>query len=108
MEEYVLVLTSTDSIEAARAIVDSLVGDRLAASAKIAGPVSSTYWWDGEIVRAQEWQCWVKTRMDRYGQVEETIHRLHPYEVPEIIAIPIRAGSGRYLAWLDQALAGER
>ena len=107
MEEYVLVLTSTDSVEAARKIADSLVGDRLAASAKIAGPVSSTYWWDGEVVSAQEWQCWVKTRMDRYRQVEEVIRRLHPYEVPEIIAIPIRAGSGRYLAWLDGALAGE-
>ena len=107
MEEYVLVLTSTDSAEAAHEIADSLVGDRLAASAKVAGPMSSTYWWDGEVVKAQEWQCWVKTRMDLYGQVEATILRRHPYQVPEIIAIPIRAGSGRYLAWLDGALAGE-
>ena len=45
--------------------------------------------------------------MDRYKQVEEAIHRLHSYEVPEILAIPIHAGSSRYLAWLDRALAGE-
>ena len=107
MDEYVLVLTSTDSVEAAREIADNLVGNRLAASAKIAGPVISTYWWKGEVVSAQEWQCWVKTRFDRYRLVEEAIQRLHPYEVPEIIAIPIRAASGRYLAWLDRALAGE-
>ena len=108
MDEYVLVLTSTDSLEAARKIAEELVGNRLAASAKVAGPVTSTYWWEGEIVSAQEWQCWAKTRMDRYRQVEDAIHRLHSYEVPEILAIPIHAGSGRYLAWLDRALAGER
>lgn len=107
MKKYVLVLTSTDSVEEARKIAEGLVGDRLAASAKVAGPLTGTYWWEGEVVSAQEWQCWAKTRMDRYKQVEEAIHRLHSYEVPEILAIPIHAGSSRYLAWLDRALASE-
>ena len=107
MSEYVLVLTTTDSDEAAREIADTLVRERLAACVKIAGPVRSTYWWKDEIETAVEWQCWAKTRWDRYQQVEDAIRRLHSYEVPEILALPVQGGYSDYLEWVDLTLAGE-
>ena len=74
---------------------------RLAACVQIVGPIISTYRWRGKVERDEEWQCWAKTRGERFERVEAAIRRVHPYEVPEIIAMPILAGSSAYLAWLD-------
>ena len=65
------------------------------------GPITSTYRWRGKIERQEEWQCWAKTRGELFDRVEAAIRRIHPYEVPEIIAVPIVAGSAGYLSWLD-------
>lgn len=70
----------------------------------MAGPIASTYRWRGEIETAQEWQCWAKSRSDLYGEIEQAIRRLHSYDVPEILAMPIIAGSGSYFAWLEEQL----
>jgi periplasmic divalent cation tolerance protein len=101
MAEYIQVVTTTDHREDAELIARELVEERLAACVQVIGPISSTYRWRGEIQTAQEWQCWVKSRRDLYAQIEEAIRRLHPYEVPEILAVPVLAGSASYLAWLD-------
>ena len=101
MNEYIQVVTTTEHREDAERIARSLVEERLAACAQVMGPVTSTYRWHGKIETAEEWQCWVKTRRDLYDQIEQTIRRLHPYEVPEILAMPILAGSADYLAWLE-------
>ena len=69
--------------------------------AQIVGPIISTYRWQGKIETDEEWQCWAKTRGELFARVEEAIRRIHPYEVPEILAIPVVAGSAGYLAWLD-------
>ena len=74
--------------------------------AQIVGPIRSTYRWQGKIESDEEWQCWCKTRGELYARVEEAIRALHPYEVPEILAVPVVAGSERYLAWLDAETEG--
>ena len=101
MSAYIQVLTTTARREEAERIARALVEARLAACVQIVGPVTSTYRWQGKIETDDEWQCWSKTRGDLFARVEEAIRRIHPYEVPEILAIPVVAGSAAYLAWLE-------
>ncbi len=75
---------------------------------QVLGPITGTYRWQGKIETAQEWQCWAKSRRELYEQIEQAIRGVHPYEVPEILAVPILAGSRSYLAWLDQEVGEER
>lgn len=104
MTEYIQVITTTDTEENAAEIANSLIRHRHAACVQIVGPIRSTYWWKEKIETATEWLCIIKTRRDRFEQVEAAIRRIHTYEVPEIIAIPIIEGNEGYLAWLDKAL----
>jgi periplasmic divalent cation tolerance protein len=104
MTDYVQVLTTVSSAEDARRICDALVEDRLAACVQVAGPVSSTYRWHGGIEREREWQCLAKTEARLYAAVEAAIRRLHSYEEPEILAIPVLAGSRGYLDWVSASL----
>jgi len=104
MPDYIQVVTTTASREDAERIAQALVAERLAACVQVLGPIASTYRWQGTIETAQEWLCLVKSRGELYGKIEDAIRRLHPYEVPEILALPVVAGSGAYLAWLDGEL----
>ena len=101
MPEYLQVMTTVATREAADKIAASLVEQRLAACVQVMGPISSTYRWQGAVQTSQEWLCLAKSRRDLYPQMEEAIRRVHPYQVPEILAIPVIAGSPSYLAWLD-------
>jgi periplasmic divalent cation tolerance protein len=102
---YIQVMTTVDDAEGAQRIADALVGARLAACVQIIGPIASTYWWQGEINSAQEWLCLAKTRADLYAEVEAAIRAAHSYDVPEILALPIVAGSDGYLGWVDAELS---
>jgi periplasmic divalent cation tolerance protein len=73
---------------------------------QIVGPITSTYRWQGKIETSEEWQCWAKSRGELYAQIEQAIRRLHPYEVPEILAVPVVAGSDSYLKWLREETGG--
>lgn len=104
MAEFIQVLTTIDSRELADSLGRALVERRLAACVQIAGPVKSVYRWQGRIETAEEWQCWIKTTRERFAAVERAIRELHTYSVPEIIVMPIVAGSADYLKWLaDEA-----
>jgi periplasmic divalent cation tolerance protein len=105
MSAYIQVVTTTALREEAERIARELVEARLAACAQIVGPITSIYRWQGKVETDEEWQCWVKTRSTLFAGVEEAIRRIHPYEVPEILAVPIVAGSASYLAWLDAETA---
>ena len=105
MTEYIQVVTTTERRDDAERIAGELVERRLAACVQVIGPVSSTYRWRGAIETAQEWQCWAKSRRDLYDAIEQAIRRIHPYEVPEILAVPVVAGSASYLAWLEGEVA---
>ncbi|MGD0655417.1 MAG: divalent-cation tolerance protein CutA [Thermoguttaceae bacterium] len=108
MSEYIEVITTTESRDDAQAIGQALVDGRLAACAQIVGPVTSIYRWQGKINTTQEWQFRAKTRRELYDRVEETIRRLHPYQVPEIISIALTAGSADYLAWLAEETKNDK
>lgn len=81
---------------------------RLAACVNIVGQNCSVYRWKGEIVREDEKLLVIKTRASLFEQVRETIRRLHTYEVPEILAVPLADGDSDYLSWLaDESSAAE-
>jgi periplasmic divalent cation tolerance protein len=101
MTDCIQVVTTTERREDAERIARTLVEERLAACVQVAGPITSIYRWQGKIETAEEWQCRAKTRRDLYAKIEQAIRRLHPYETPEILAMPILAGSADYLAWLN-------
>lgn len=102
MQRYIQVFTSVDKRENADRIASSAVNKRAAACAQVLGPIRSTYWWKGKVEKAEEWLLMLKTRQDLFSALEQEIRALHPYEVPEIIALPMVAGSKPYLQWIDQ------
>jgi periplasmic divalent cation tolerance protein len=102
MSDVIQVITTTASREEAERIARGLVEERLAACVQVLGPIASTYRWEGAIDNSQEWRCEAKSRADLYGEIEKAIRRLHSYQVPEILAVPVAAGSADYLAWIDR------
>ena len=102
MKSYIQVTTTTETKDHAQTIAQHLVEAKLAACVQIVGPITSTYRWKGKVENAQEWLCLIKTHDDLYAQVEAAIKSLHPYETPEIIAIPIVKGSKEYLQWISE------
>jgi periplasmic divalent cation tolerance protein len=102
MPGYIQVVTTAQRKEDAETIARALVEERLAACVQIVGPITSVYRWQGAIETSEEWQCWAKSRAELYPRIEQSIRRLHPYEVPEILAMPVVAGTESYLAWLER------
>jgi periplasmic divalent cation tolerance protein len=105
MTEALLVLTNCPDEQAADRIALALVEQRLAACVNRLAPVQSVYRWRGNVERATEVPLLVKTTRERYGDVEQAIRHLHPYDVPEIIALPITAGYAAYLRWIESETA---
>jgi periplasmic divalent cation tolerance protein len=104
MSGYIQVITTTSRKDEAEQIARTLVEQRLAACVQISGPIVSTYRWQGAMETTSEWQCVAKSRADLFSEIEASIRTIHPYEVPEILATSIAAGSPAYLAWLDGEL----
>ncbi|NHC37073.1 divalent-cation tolerance protein CutA [Scytonema millei] len=100
---YGVVLVTAGSPQEAEAIATSLVASKLAACVNIL-PIQSVYTWQGEINQEQEWQLLIKTDLAQFSNLEAKIRELHSYEVPEIIAIPILAGSQSYLDWISASV----
>jgi periplasmic divalent cation tolerance protein len=104
MSEFLQITTTTDTEELAMQIAEKLVEKKIAACVQVSGPITSIYEWKGKIENAEEWYCVIKTRKNLYQKVEEAIKALHPYEVPEIIALPILEGNKAYLDWITQVV----
>jgi periplasmic divalent cation tolerance protein len=100
MTDCIQVTTTTSKEEEARALGRAIVEKRLAACAQVLGPITSVYWWKGKLEEAREWLCVFKTREPLFEALEREIRRDHPYEVPEIVAIPVADGSRDYLEWV--------
>ncbi|GAA4876609.1 divalent-cation tolerance protein CutA [Kitasatospora terrestris] len=103
--DFIVLTTTHDDQDAARALAASLVGERLAACAQVY-PVESVYWWDGAVRNATEWRIDLKTRADRADRLTARIAELHTYDTPEVVAVPVVTGSPSYLAWLAAETAG--
>jgi periplasmic divalent cation tolerance protein len=98
--EFIQVTTTVSKREDAGRISRAVVEKRLAACAQVVGPITSIYRWKGKIERAKEWMVVMKTRKALYPKLEKAIREVHPYEVPEIVATRIEAGSRDYLDWI--------
>jgi periplasmic divalent cation tolerance protein len=100
--EYLQVQTTTDTRSEAMELARDAVATRLAACAQVAGPITSTYWWNEEVEQAEEWLIFFKLPAEGFGAFEEFLARRHSYDEPEIIAMPIEAGSAGYLRWVRE------
>ncbi|HEU0290432.1 MAG TPA: divalent-cation tolerance protein CutA [Burkholderiales bacterium] len=105
MDEIVIVLTNLPDRAAAVKLAQELVARRLAACVNVLAECTSVYRWKGGIENAAEVPVLIKTRAERYDEVEATIRSLHPYELPEIIAVPVRHGFDEYLQWVADETA---
>ena len=104
-DETLVVLTNLPDRAAAEALAAQLVEGRHAACVNILAPCRSVYRWNNALQRDEEHPLLIKTTMARYGQLEAAIRAAHPYEVPEIIALPVVAGLPAYLNWVAQETA---
>ena len=100
----VLVTTTTATREDAGKIASQLVEEGLAACVQIVDPITSVYRWQGTIEEEQEILLLIKSTRDLVAPIAQLLDRIHPYEVPELIATPIVDGSTAYLSWLGENL----
>ena len=105
--EVVLVLTNLPDLAAARKLAQLLVEQRLAACVNVLAQCSSVYRWQGRIETVIEVPVLIKTVASRYQRIEAAIRANHPYELPEIISVPVVAGLGEYLRWVATESAAE-
>jgi periplasmic divalent cation tolerance protein len=101
MPETLLVITTLPDADSAERLAVRLIEVGLAACVNIGAPVTSVYRWKGEVERGTEVILSIKTSARRYPQLEQAIVDGHPYELPEVIAVPITAGLSEYLAWIE-------
>ncbi|HXR36356.1 MAG TPA: divalent-cation tolerance protein CutA [Candidatus Binataceae bacterium] len=102
-ESYILVFVTTTTEDNAAAIGRALVEERLAACANLIGPIRSIYRWQDVVEDGAELLLMIKTRSNLFPELETRIKELHPYEVPEILAVNIEQGSAQYLDWLHDS-----
>lgn len=107
MEQVLLVLTNLPDTDSARSLARVLVGSRLAACVNLLPGVQSIYRWQGAIEEASEVTLLIKTTRTHYAQLQRAIVDNHPYEVPEVIALPVSDGHPSYLRWVDSETSPE-
>jgi periplasmic divalent cation tolerance protein len=101
----VQVVTTIDGRDAAQAIADALVGERLAGCVQVSGPIASTYRWKGALERTEEWVCTAKTTRDRAPALLLRLRALHSYDQPEILVTPVTDADPGYAAWIAAEVA---
>ena len=104
----VMVCTTLPAGADAAALARTLVGERLAACVSALPGVRSVYRWRGEIAEDEEQQVLIKTVADRVGSLSDRIRELHPYEVPELLVLPVTGGDAAYLEWVRASTANSQ
>ena len=106
----VVVMTMLPDEASARAVARAVLQARVAACVNRMPPVESEYWWKGKLDSAREWPLVIKTAREHYAELERVIRGAHPYDVPEIIALPVVAGLPAYLGWVasETAIVGDK
>jgi len=107
MTDKIVVLTTCDSEEQAEKLARHLVDQRVAACVNVLPKARSIYRWNEKVEEASEWMLIIKSRRDLFAALRSEIQKLHTYEVPEMIALPIVDGSEAYLAWFDAQLTAK-
>jgi periplasmic divalent cation tolerance protein len=104
MTDYIQMMTTTGSRSDAQKIAQVLVEQRLAGCVQIIGPILSTYWWDDKLEQNEEFLCLIKTEAGMFDRMAAAISEVHPYDMPEILAVPVVRGSEGYLRWLSDEI----
>jgi periplasmic divalent cation tolerance protein len=100
-----IVLVTCGTLVEARRIARAVVSKRLAACVNLVqSPIESIYTWKGAVEKTREYLLVIKTTKKRIAELEREVGRLHSYDVPEFIALPITEGSSKYLSWLDESV----
>jgi periplasmic divalent cation tolerance protein len=105
MTDARIVLTTVALHETAIAMARTLVQERLAACVNISPGVESIYWWQGRIEQTLEYVLMIKTTAAKIEALRERMMKLHPYELPEFVILPIEGGSEAYLQWIGESVA---
>ena len=102
-DDVLLVLTNVPDRDTAMTIANALIAEKVAACVNMLGVCNSVYRWQGQVEQAEEIPLLIKTTGARYAALEAAIRKLHPYELPEIVAVPIAHGLPGYLHWVAEA-----
>lgn len=102
-----IVLVTVGSESEAETIAKTLLDERLAACVNVGGPLRSLYRWQGRTADDREWQLVIKTRASLFDSLAARVQTLHSYELPEIIGLPVSAGSPAYVRWLQDGTRSE-
>ena len=102
LKKYILVLTTVPEEKSGQKIAEQLVREKLAACVTVSAPSLSFYWWQGKIARETEHILFIKTRTALYQELEKRIREIHPYEIPEILALDVHQGLKDYLNWIEK------
>lgn len=105
--DTLVVLVTAPSTEEGHTIARSLVAEHLAACVNVVPGVRSVFFWEGQLQEEAEALLVVKTRRERYEALQRRILELHAYSVPEVLALPVAAGSPAYLAWVGETVRAE-
>ena len=108
MTPAIVVLVTVSSEREAETIATALLHERLAACVNVTSPVRSLYRWEGRIADDQEWQLVIKTQARLFEALATRVRALHTYDVPEIIALPVLAGTAEYLDWIQRETRNEQ
>lgn len=108
MSEVLLVFTNAPDRATAERLAEALVTDRVAACVNLLSGCTSVYRWEGKLERADEIPMMIKTTRDAWPQLEGILRTLHPYQLPELIAVPVTAGLPDYLAWVIEETTSKK
>lgn len=105
--DTLVVLVTVPSVEAGQSIARALVAEHLAACVNVVPGIRSIFFWEGRLQEEPEALLVVKTRRECYDALQRRVIELHPYSVPEVLALPVEAGSPTYLAWVEETVRTE-
>ena len=100
-DNFAIVMVTAPDRALARRLAKAALEAKLAACANIVPAVESHYWWEGKLEQSDELLLILKTRQALLPKLERTVREIHPYDTPEFVALPLTAGSRKYLAWLE-------
>lgn len=104
VENIIMIVVTTSSKQEAKKIIQYLLNKRIIACGNIIGPISSSYWWKGNIEESEEFLLFMKSKMSLFKKIENEILKIHSYEIPEIVVLPIVEGSKGYLDWITNSM----